>query len=275
MPDWLRMRPPALWAASTPLLVAPPQWCTRTCFTVQCSMDGPPRLHRRGVVQTGAVAALFTAISTGGPSSSVLASTTPSVTEASPWLSMMEFSAGSVTTSSGAFPEVFVLYLSRFLIAYDSASSSWYRARVAEFPPGWGTARVERQLQQLLSSFAASVSFGLRPFASGGREGSQELWELLSNTYGSLPGAAAQLALLFSLLSAEQQPVEQIKAALVQKAASDGDGASALSLEGKLVKASDALAPPEMAPVWDELTSAYVAPASLLQVSQRGHCAHA
>ena len=63
------------------------------------------------------------------------------------------------------FPETFVNYLSRFLLAYDDGSRALWRGSSAEIPLAWDEARVRRQRATQFAKFAASVEAGLCVYA--------------------------------------------------------------------------------------------------------------
>ena len=106
------------------------------------------------------------------------------------------------------------MYLARFLLRFDSSSSAWWRSKLASLPAGWSDARAQAELRALVGSLGASLAYGLAPFAAADAAGAAALWRKLSAAYGAQAEAPAQLALMFSLLAADRQPAEMMRAAL-------------------------------------------------------------
>lgn len=119
-----------------------------------------------------------------------------------------------------------------------------------------------------MQGFVASVGLGLNRFQ--GPNGTRELCESLSRKYASGPrdGAAQQLAMLFSLLPPEVQPVRSVKSLLTfpTGAASGfravkptfGDGE--LDLESIFGESPSALLPEELRPRYDEAVGSFFVP---------------
>ena len=168
--------------------------------------ESPLPLQRRGALQLAAAAALAPA----------LAPTTAAASDAAPalsWLPMARYGS-SASLGAGAYPEAFVMYLARFLLRFDSSSSAWWRSKLASLPAGWSDARAQAELRALVGSLGASLAYGLAPFAAADAAGAAALWRKLSAAYGAQAEAPAQLALMFSLLAADRQPAEMMRAAL-------------------------------------------------------------
>ena len=117
---------------------------------------------------------------------------------------MREFVGGEAI-----FPEAFVMYMARLFVAFDATAAAWYRAERGKVPPSWSEERSSAFLLERLGALGASLRYGLLSAGS-----SDELWARLHAAWADTPGAVAQLALLFSLLSAEQQPFEEMRSAL-------------------------------------------------------------
>ena len=116
--------------------------------------------------------------------------------------------------SGYAYPQRFVTYLARFLLRFDAASAGWWRSKLAALPAGWSDARAQAEMSNLVGALGASLAYGLAPFAAADAAGAASLFKRLSAAYGAQAEAPAQLALMFSLLAAERQPAELMRAAL-------------------------------------------------------------
>ncbi len=244
-------------------------------------------LPRRVALQQFGALALCTAVaSVPKPLSASMALPPPiSRTE---WLPLEQF--GEAAEAGASLPEPFVVYLARFLLRYDAASASWYADRAQQLPESWRDQRVAAKLEEELSSFAASLKFGLAPLAGKGRKGASELWDSLERAYGGGAGEGeadgargdgprAQLPLLFSLLEPAQQPLERIRAALSRRGATGGATGGAAGVAGgaasgaALLSSSpdELLLPSSTVPVWDEGVGAYTLPAPLVEaLASRG-----
>lgn len=116
--------------------------------------------------------------------------------------------------------------------------------------------------------FVAAVGLGLDKFQ--GAEGARELCESLSKKYASEPeGAPQQLAMLFSLLPPEVQPVPVVKSLLVfptgsasgfRSVRSSAGGEEDLDLESIFGESPSALLPEELRPRFDEGAKAFFVP---------------
>ena len=132
----------------------------------------------------------------------------------------------SASLGAGAYPEAFVMYLARFLLRFDSSSSAWWRSKLASLPAGWSDARAQAELRALVGSLGASLAYGLAPFAAADAAGAAALWRKLSAAYGAQAEAPAQLALMFSLLAADRQPADMMRAALPSSASKEPPAAA-------------------------------------------------
>ena len=232
--------------------------------------ESPLPLQRRGALQLAAAAALAPA----------LAPTTAAASDAAPalsWLPMARYGS-SASLGAGAYPEAFVMYLARFLLRFDSSSSAWWRSKLASLPAGWSDARAQAELRALVGSLGASLAYGLAPFAAADAAGAAALWRKLSAAYGAQAEAPAQLALMFSLLAADRQPAEMMRAALPSSSSKEPPAAAsaAEAARAALAAAADALPPAAvLRPVWDDAARAYVPPAALLADGAFGQLARA
>ena len=236
--------------------------------------ESPLPLQRRGALQLAAAAALAPA----------LAPTTAAASDAAPalsWLPMARYGS-SASLGAGAYPEAFVMYLARFLLRFDSSSSAWWRSKLASLPAGWSDARAQAELRALVGSLGASLAYGLAPFAAADAAGAAALWRKLSAAYGAQAEAPAQLALMFSLLAADRQPADMMRAALPSSASKEQAPAAASAADAAeaaraaLAAAADALPPAAvLRPVWDDAARAYVPPAALLADGAFGQLARA
>lgn len=107
--------------------------------------------------------------------------------------------------------EGFVAYLARFLLNYDDDCKAYFRHKMdVAVKKADGRERWEE-----FRGFVASVGFGLNRYQGPG--GPQKLCESLSRKYASRnphDGASGQLAMLFSLLPPDRQPVSAITSLL-------------------------------------------------------------
>ena len=117
--------------------------------------------------------------------------------------------------------------------------------------------------------------------AAADAAGAAALWRKLSAAYGAQAEAPAQLALMFSLLAADRQPADMMRAALPSSSSKDPPAAAsaadaAEAARAALAAAADALPPAAvLRPVWDDAARAYVPPAALLADGAFGQLARA
>lgn len=231
-----------------------------------------------------AALALFTSaavsISTPLPASAAAGANVlpPPMLPAAAWLPMSQF-AETAPLATVPFKEPFVIYLARFLLRYDEASATWYKAASEALPSAWAEEKKRAALNEALGEFAASLSFRLAPLASkAGGAGTMTLWEGLHASYSSRSAEApAQLALLFSLLEPSQQPVEAMKGSIAKLGGGGGDasgtGAGATSvaeLVRSLERSADELLPSSLRPRYDESLSAFRLPSVELEQAVDG-----
>ena len=191
---------------------------------------------RRGALQRFGSVAVFAAAMTASPAVSA------ALPGQSAWLPMGEYAANGAPR---IFPDPFVMYLARFLLQYDEGSARWYSSVSESLPLS--------DLPNQVASYGASLSYRLPPFAaSAAGGGPAALWQALDSAYGQMPGAGAQLPLLFSLLSPADQPVEVMKASLAGRASiAGGAGGAVDGSVADLLAAPNALLPPSTAVIWD------------------------
>ena len=260
-------------------------------FGLSSALTAPERLCRPSVVLTSrraalaGLAALPAATLLPAPAAA-LAQPSSALLEAATWRPMREFVGGEAI-----FPEAFVMYMARLFVAFDATAAAWYRAERGKVPPSWSEERSSAFLLERLGALGASLRYGLLSAGS-----SDELWARLHAAWADTPGAVAQLALLFSLLSAEQQPFEEMRSALrappppgiaagtaVDTAAGTAVGAAvgavggrvgtaagaaggsfdASALIARLAAAPDGLLPLSVVPQLDSSTGRYTLPAPL------------
>jgi len=163
-----------------------------------------PAVNRRTVLQTAAVA-------TAG-------ALAPSVAFAESDLVWQPLSQAPVKVAKTSYQPVFVTYLARFLLNFDKGSAGWFADQMGDLPLSLDS-REQLSLSALRSirerqfgQFSESVEVGLQKFQ--GRTGVRQLFSVLRSRYGSTTQAKLQLALLFSLISAVNQPSDLIRRAL-------------------------------------------------------------
>lgn len=122
-------------------------------------------------------------------------------------------------------------------------------------------------ISTLSQGFVAAVGLGLHKFE--GADGARALCESLSDKYASERGGAPQqLAMLFSLLPPEVQPVPVVKSLLSFptgsasgfRAVKSTDGGKDLDLESIFGESPSALLPEELRPRFDDGVKAFYVP---------------
>ena len=178
---------------------------------------------------------------------------------------MPQFSAAASAGAAEAFPEPFIMYLTRFMLRYDERTATWYGAAAAALPASWDAARRRTALAEALGAFGMSLSFRLTPLAAAGAAGAATLFESLQRAYARDSEAANQLTLLFSLLSPTLQPVDAMRkasggAASGGAAAAGGYTTPAADLARLLSDYPDALLPASVVPEWNVATKTFSLP---------------
>ena len=112
--------------------------------------------------------------------------------------------------SSAYYSQEFVTYLSRFLLNFDGSCAAWWDAQAATVPPSYGERRRFEALAAAFESFSSSVEYGLRRYP--GESGRAALLRSLASQHGDDPEKRRHLALAFTLLGGDRQPVEGIRA---------------------------------------------------------------
>ncbi|CAM9928194.1 unnamed protein product, partial [Hapterophycus canaliculatus] len=226
--------------------------------------------------QTSAVAALVGAASSGlflpaRPASALgIGSPTPAAGAAGAAERMVWLNEDSGTVSTRlsqadeTYGQGFVAYLARFLLNYDEGCREYFKGKLDCALPKRDGSHVWEEFR----GFVASVGLGLNRFQ--GPNGTRELCESLSRKYasGGRDGAPQQLAMLFSLLPPEVQPVRSVKSLLSFPTgaasgfravkATDGDGE--LDLESIFGESPSALLPEELRPRYDEAVGSFFVP---------------
>ena len=221
-------------------------------------------LQQFAVLSTAAAAAMNGALcapahSSLPPPAVNIAIKSASPVSRNPWKPMSEYETGSSL-------DAFVMYLARFLIRYDEASATWYQQRSMEIPTSWDSAHRQAHQHHLVAIFGASIRPGLARYV--GAKGAVKLWHGLT-VYRNIPGAQAQLPLLFSLLAAPSQPSELIRAAIdAARAAGSTLPTDAKSAEDILLDPT-ALLPVSIIPVWDTELQGFVLPHGVAAAVER------
>ncbi|CAM9546268.1 unnamed protein product [Ectocarpus sp. 6 AP-2014] len=225
--------------------------------------------------QTSAAAALVGAATAGLllPTRQVGASTTDSsrtpvakmAAAASERMVWVNEDSGTVSSrlsqADETYGQGFVAYLARFLLNYDEGCREYFKGKLDCTLPKRDGSHVWEEFR----GFVAAVGLGLHEFQ--GSKGARELLESLSRKYDS-DGAPQQLAMLFSLLPPDVQPVPDIKSLLsfptgsasgfraVRSSAFDKD----LDFKSIFGKNPSALLPEELRPRYDEGVGAFFVP---------------
>lgn len=106
---------------------------------------------------------------------------------------------GPVTLISASF----CTYAARFLIQYDRGVSSWWTELEAHLKTE--QLNKEKLLGRAFGSFAKSLEQAF------GTQSIEQLYDHFVTSYGKQPDAARQIALLFTLLPASQQPIFRLQ----------------------------------------------------------------
>ena len=115
--------------------------------------------------------------------------------------------------SSAYYSAEFVTYLSRFLLNFDGSCAAWWAQQVANVPPSYGERRREEALAAKFESFSSSVEYGLRRYP--GASGRVALLRSLTAQHGDDVEKRRHLALAFTLLGGDKQPVDGIRYLLI------------------------------------------------------------
>ncbi|KAL1528483.1 hypothetical protein AB1Y20_009826 [Prymnesium parvum] len=111
-----------------------------------------------------------------------------------------------------SYKPFFITYLARFLLNYDSGSALWWDRQARALPVDMTREELRTARRAQFGQFAESVEVGLLRYQ--GKEGVRQLFSLLRSRYGVSREGKLQLALLFSLISAANQPSDLIRRAL-------------------------------------------------------------
>ncbi|CAB1103440.1 unnamed protein product [Ectocarpus sp. CCAP 1310/34] len=225
--------------------------------------------------QTSAAAALVGAATAGLllPTRRVGASTTDSsrtpvakmAAAASERMVWVNEDSGTVSSrlsqTDETYGQGFVAYLARFLLNYDEGCREYFKGKLDCTLPRRDGSHVWEEFR----GFVAAVGLGLHEFQ--GSKGARELLESLSRKYVS-DGAPQQLAMLFSLLPPDIQPVPDIKSLLSFptegasgfRAVRSSDFDKDLDFKSIFGKSPSALLPEELRPRYDEGVGAFFVP---------------
>ncbi len=160
-----------------------------------------------------------------------------------------------------AYPDRFVLSLARFLLAYDTTAQGWWDEAQLSVPRAADAARARRLLDAQLSSYGASVAYGLRAYDEPA--GVAALWARLAAAYGGQPDGMRQLALVFSALPPETQPVSLIREALGGAPLPAAAPAAAALVAEPASPLLSQLPPASLAPLWDASRGCFTLPPAL------------
>eukprot|EP00752_Nemacystus_decipiens_P006152 g5550.t1 len=165
----------------------------------------------------------------------------------------------------------FVAYLARFLLNYDEGCREYFKGKLDCALPKRDGSHIWEEFR----GFVAAVGLGLHKYE--GADGARALCESLSNKYASArDGSSQQLAMLFSLLPPEVQPVSVVKSLLYFPTGSASGFRSVksaiagkdLDLESIFGESPSALLPEELKPRYDEGVKAFFVPGVPRMASQ-------
>ncbi len=132
--------------------------------------------------------------------------------------------ASSAGGTQNAYPPLFVTYLTRFLLNFDSGSQQWWADQIATLPLTTSREALVSLRSSHFAAYTQSVNGGLQQF--GGDGGPRQLYSLLRSRYGVSKQARLQLAILFSLIDPPRQP-----SACVRQALGEADNATVARIE--------------------------------------------
>ena len=115
-------------------------------------------------------------------------------------------------TEKTSYQPRFITYLARFLLNFDRGSAAWWAEQSRQLPVGLNREALRAVRERQFGQFSESVEVGLVRYQ--GQQGVRLLFSLMRSRYGKTPLAKVQLALLFSLISAANQPSDLIENAL-------------------------------------------------------------
>jgi solute carrier family 25 phosphate transporter 3 len=188
----------------------------------------PEALHRRKVLAAVGAAAGFAAVT--DPLSAAAQALSASTAAQQPQQPAAELvwqprSANAPRSEKTSYQPTFITYLARFLLNYDKGSANWYRDQGKGLPVSLSRQEIKRIREKQFGQFSESVEVGLQNYQ--GVTGVRALFSLLRSRYGASAAAKVQLALLFSLIRAQNQPSDLIRTALGE---ADGGSVSAVEL---------------------------------------------
>ena len=165
-------------------------------------MMRPHPVDRRTILQTAAAA---TAAVVAAPPANAASESDSGLV----WVPKVQAPSKAVKTS---YQPTFITYLSRFLLNYDRSSANWWRDQLRSLPLSLEKEQLRSIRERQFGQFSQSVEVGLQKYQ--GKAGVRSLFSFLRSRYGETPQAKLQLALLFSIISARNQPSDLIRRAL-------------------------------------------------------------
>mgnify|MGYP001368613329 CR=1 FL=1 len=129
------------------------------------------------------------------------------------WAGGTPFSATAKQIVDAYYGLEFVTYLSRFLLNFDADCAAWWAQQERAVPASYDKRKRTAFLAAKFGTFTSSVEYGLRRYP--GSAGRKALLDKLTQQHGFDPERRRHLALAFTLLAPERQPVQGIKDLLV------------------------------------------------------------
>lgn len=129
------------------------------------------------------------------------------------WAGGTPFSATAKRIVDAYYGLEFTVYLSRFLLNFDADCASWWAQQEAAVPSSYDKKRRSAFLAAKFATFESSVEYGLRRYP--GNAGRKALLTKLTQQHGFDAERRRHLALAFTLLAPERQPVTGIKELLI------------------------------------------------------------
>ena len=129
------------------------------------------------------------------------------------WAGGTPFSATAKQIVDAYYGLEFVTYLSRFLLNFDADCAAWWAQQERAVPASYDKRKRTAFLAAKFGTFTSSVEYGLRRYP--GSAGRKALLDKLTQQHGFDPERRRHLALAFTLLAPERQPVQGIKDLLI------------------------------------------------------------
>lgn len=171
--------------------------------------EGLAQASRRTLLKSASLAAVAAGTLHSGEAIAGDWYSTPEASKILQWVSKDAISPGETTFMERVYTLPFITYLARFLLNYDRGSGEWWDAQILAIPSSIAEIDQLEMRNRSFSQFSASVSYGLRRYCK--KNGPEILLESLIKQYGGDAEACRHLAIAFSCLQEDEQPVAGIE----------------------------------------------------------------